>query len=149
MISATKGTALIGQDTTTIIVNGGTVSSKVFCAIYAEGANSDVIVCGDGKVLSQWTGIKVRGNVVVQDNAQVISRIGAINCTGSGNEVMISGGTVRSATVAAIYSDNVTVSGGTVFSYGSTISGVNQVIYQPSNPESAFTALTGDGVVIA
>lgn len=111
------GGIVLSGDNTTVTVNGGTVSSSSsYRSITAEGLNSIVTICGDGKVRS---GIYAVNLVEVKDNA-VVSITGSNTAIygGENSSIFISGGTVSSVSGSSITNNGanckVTVSGGIV-----------------------------------
>ena len=122
-ITATKGSAITGSGHVT--VSGGTVSNS------AASENYSVINMTNTNNTVENVTVSGTGQVLAQGGAN--STACAIKTSGS---VFVSGGTVSATTgSAAICAESdVTVYGGVVFAYGSTINaikGVNQVTSQP------------------
>jgi len=155
IVSVTSGimASMSGMTTITakkVTVSGGIVnmSSDRSSAIGAD----TVIVGGTGKVQAAMGAIGA-SYVEVKDNAQVTSsNIYHFAYTIFGREVKVSGGIVSSTSKCAISCSNITVSGGLVYAFSDSITGIladglsgswNGVI-----SGSDFTGATGTGVVI-
>lgn len=146
-------------DDATVTVNGGTVkNSGSGEAIYTNGFNNVDIMVSDGTVCT------TNGYVIFikagDSNSSLLVSGGEVKTTSATNAIRIQpqtydcpvrveGGTVSATTDTAIYNNStnpdVTVSGGTVFAYGTEIS---DVIEFPDATDG-FSAPTDDGVVIA
>jgi len=136
VINSINSSAISFPTISTVIINGGIVSSSGFLVVESRGTNDgpdvNVIVGGTGKVKATGNGLAINtnGSVIVTDNAEVSSTIA---CAISASQTW--------------WPVTITVNGGLVFSYGNAITGMDNVIYL--FPPAGFTGATDTGVIIA
>ncbi|MDR0876405.1 MAG: Ig-like domain-containing protein, partial [Clostridiales Family XIII bacterium] len=150
-----KGQAIYAYTTNRVdvTISGGTVSSANNYAIYnATTSSTGVVTVSGGEVtgsaaqtIYMLSSTNTAQNVVVSGSAKVRN-------TGTGNAIRSSGGVIvtGNALVAArvgnaIYSRDVTISGGAVFAYGASIAGSDNVV----RATNTYTPPTANGIAIA
>ena len=157
VVSSVSGIAIrAGQPTSTVTINGGTVSSNTHSAIITSGEHGTVVVSG-GLVYSEGAANTIENNHGAGSSDNVtISGTGRVEARGSGDaintfgNVSVSNSAFVSATTTTALSarsttSTVSVDGGVVFSPGSSVFGVDPVIGMTGTPTINNPAVVVNG----